>query len=115
VARLAAVERERWSERDVARHYEAVTDVLRDYLESRGVPARERTTSELRWMLPPGLLSDRTRRRFEDVFGDADLVKFARWRPDPGTAGAFLADARELLADWSPARPAEQAVADAIR
>ena len=115
VARLAAVERERWSERDVARHYEAVTDVLRDYLESRGVPARERTTSELRWMLPPELLSDGTRRRFEDVFGDADLVKFARWRPDPGTAGAFLADARGLLADWSAAHPAEKTVADAIR
>jgi hypothetical protein len=115
VARLAAIERERWSERDVARHYEAVTDALRDYLETRGVPARERTTSELHWVLPPGLLSDGTRRRFDDVFGDADLVKFARWRPDAGTAGTFLADARELLADWSAARPAGEAVADAIR
>src|SRR5580765_4967456 len=32
--RLAAIERERWSELDVARHYEEVTDVLRGYLEA---------------------------------------------------------------------------------
>ena len=118
VARLAAVERERWSERDVARHYEAVTDALRDYLEAQGVPARERTTSELRWLLPPGLQSGRpaggARHRFEEVFGDADLVKFAQWRPDPGTATTFLASARELLAAWHGAVPTVE-LSDALR
>jgi hypothetical protein len=91
LARLGEIER--WSARDVARHYEAVTDALRGYLEARGVPARERTTSELRWLLPPELLAGGARHRFEDVFEDADLVKFARWRPDAGTAAAFPASA----------------------
>jgi hypothetical protein len=108
LARLGEIERERWSARDVARHYEAVTDALRGYLEARGVPARERTTSELRWLLPPGLLAGGARHRFEGVFEDADLVKFARWRPDAGTAAAFLASAREVLAGWRSAAPAEE-------
>jgi hypothetical protein len=100
VDRLAAIERERWDVRDVARHYEAVADVVRDYLEAHGVPARERTTSELRWVLPPGLLGGAGRRRFEAVFEAADLVKFAHWRPDGAAAAAFLVDARGLLAGW---------------
>jgi len=101
--RLAAVERERWSERDVARHYEQVTDVLRDYLEAHGVPARERTTSELRWALAPGLLAGGGRRRFETLFDEADLVKFARRRPAAADAAGFLGDARALLMEWRDA------------
>ena len=98
--RLAAIERERWSAWDVARHYSEVTDVLRDYLEAHGVPARERTTSELTWALPPGLLAGPGRRRFDKVFAAADLVKFAHWRPEVEDAERFLAAARELLAGW---------------
>jgi hypothetical protein len=98
--RLAAIEGQRWGELDVARHYAEVTDVLRDFLEGQGVPARERTTSELRWALPPGALAGRGRRRFEAVFEPADLVKFAHWRPGADEAEEFLAAARELLAGW---------------
>lgn len=114
LARLASIEAERWPERDVARHYEAVADVLRDYLEAHGVPARERTTSELRWALPPALLSGSAGRRFEEVFEPADLVKFARRRPDAPAAAAFLILARELLARWRDAVPARE-MADAVR
>jgi hypothetical protein len=101
--RLVAIERERWSARDVARHYAEVTDVLRDYLEAHGVPARERTTSELRWALAPGLLAGRGRRRFEAVFDAADLVKFAHWRPGVDDAEGFLVAARGLLREWRDA------------
>jgi hypothetical protein len=101
--RLAAIERERWSARDVARHYAEVTDVLRDYLEAHGVPARERTTIELRWSLPAGLLEGPRGKRFDPLFDEADLVKFARRRPAAGDAAGFLRDARALLADWRDA------------
>jgi hypothetical protein len=114
LARLEEIEAEHWRERDVARHYEAVTDTLRDYLESRGVPARERTTTELRWQLPPAMLAGGVRHRFEEVFEDADLVKFAQWRPDPATAGVFMESARDLLARWRAVRVAREA-ADAVR
>jgi hypothetical protein len=104
--RLMAIERKGWSGSDVARHYAEVTDVLRDYLEAHGVPARERTTSELRWVLAPRLLAGRGRQRFETVFDAADLVKFAHWRPGVDDAAAFLRDARVLLTEWRDA-PAE--------
>jgi hypothetical protein len=110
--RLAAIERERWSERDVARHYEEVTDVLRDYLEAHGVPARERTTSELRWALAPGLLAGGGRWRFETLFDEADLVKFARRRPAAGDAAAFLRDAHALLTEWRDALARRGVVAE---
>jgi hypothetical protein len=99
-ARLAKIDEEQWAAADVARHYAAVADTLRDYLEAYGVPARERTTTELRWALPSALLAGTARRRFEDVFGAADLVKFAHWRPGAAEAVAFLEIARELLEEW---------------
>ncbi|HET7427419.1 MAG TPA: hypothetical protein VFJ50_10280 [Gemmatimonadales bacterium] len=113
LTRLSAIEGHRWGESDVARHYAEVTDVLRDYLEAFGVPARERTTSELRWALPGEMLTDRGRRRFEAVFPVADLVKFAHWRPAAEDAVAFLDAARRLLAEWHEAAvPGSELVAE---
>ncbi len=100
MARLAAIEREHWAAQDVSRHYADITDAVRDYLEAYGIPARERTTSELRWVLPPTLLAGDGARRFEGVFDAADLVKFARLRPGPGQADGFLRAARDLLTAW---------------
>lgn len=117
--RLSDIEHARWaSAGDVTRHYEAVTDVLRDYLAAaENVPARERTTSELLWALPPRLLEGGLRRRTESLLDEADLVKFARRRPDAATAAAFLAHARGLLSAWRTARRAEEAeeTVDAVR
>jgi len=102
LVRLDAIEAERWAARgDVARHYEAVADALRDYLEEADdLPARERTTTELLWSLPPRLAEGGLRRRLQEVFGDADLVKFAKLRPRPDEAVAYTTRARELLERW---------------
>jgi hypothetical protein len=119
LARLAEIEGGRWAARDVARHYAEITDALRDYLEAHGIPARERTTWELRWVLPSALLAGDGSRRFELVFDAADLVKFARSRPDADTASEFLGEARALLAGWRQASWAQASSAaegaDAIR
>jgi hypothetical protein len=80
-------------------HYESVSDVLRDYLVfARQIPARELTTSQLLRALPTGNTSTASRR----LFGEADLVKFARVRPDPRTAAGYLRAARDALAEWTP-------------
>ena len=113
LARLEAIAAESWAGRDVARHYAAVTDVLRDYLETHGIPARERTTTELRWAMPPALVAGASRRRFEDLFDAADLVKFAHWRPGAAEAGAFLLAARELLTRWHAAQASDVAARSA--
>ena len=100
---------------DVVRHYEAVADALRDYLEEAAeIPARERTTTELLWSLPPRLAEGGLRRRVQDVLGEADLVKFAKLRPDPGDAAGYTGRARDLLARWHRAAPAGEEL-DAIR
>jgi hypothetical protein len=114
LARLAEIEAERWAARDVARYYAEITDAVRDYLEAYGVPARERTTSELRWVLQPALLAGDGARRFGTVFDAADLVKFARSRPDAGAAAEFIGEARALLASWREVSWAAEGT-DAIR
>ena len=60
----------------MARHYEAVVDVLRDYLEAgQDIPAHERTTAELLWSLPPHLAFEGLRERFQRLLDEADLVE----------------------------------------
>lgn len=108
--RLTAIELERWPDRGaVDQHYEAAIDVLRDYLgAAEEIPARERTSSELLWAMPPRLTEGGLRRLTSQVLTNADLVKFARSRPDSLAAAAHLRDTRELLRRWHE-------TADAIR
>ena len=116
LARLDAIEAERWASRgDVARHFEAVADALRDYLEAaERIPARERTTTELLWSLPPRLAEGGLRRRVQEVLGEADLVKFAKLRPLPDEATGYAVRARDLLERWHRAAPAAEEL-DAVR
>jgi hypothetical protein len=116
LARLERIAGERPEGREaLAAWYSAVADVLREYLESaEGLPARERTSSELLWALPPRLSEAGLRRRLQATLWRADLVKFARARPSPDDAATFLADARELLSRWHQAGP-EAGATDAVR
>jgi hypothetical protein len=99
---LHRIEAERWpAQGEVARHYEAVAQVLRRYLEdAHDVGALERTTSELLWAMPPHLGRGGLRERCREVFYEADLVKFAEARPTEPAPGIFLDRARALLAEW---------------
>jgi hypothetical protein len=115
LARLEAIDVERLAARgEVERHYEAVADVLRGYLETaERIPAPERTTTELLWSLPPRLAESGLRRRVQEILGSADLVKFARLRPGAAEATALTRAARELLDRWHQAAAAEEL--DAVR
>jgi hypothetical protein len=117
LARLTQIERERWPLRgEVDRHYEAVADVIRRYLEeAHGVPALERTTAELTWALPPVLADGGLRDRCAAILADADLVKFARRRPDEADAARLLRAARDLLGAWRAAAPVVSETEDAPR
>lgn len=102
LARLQQVERAGWPARgDVPRHYAAITDTLRRYLEEAyAIAALESTTAELMRALPPALGDADLRARCARLLGEADLVKFARARPDARAAEWFGADARALLDEW---------------
>jgi hypothetical protein len=113
---LDRIERERWPSRgEVARHYEATVDTLRGYLEvAEDLPAREQTTGEVLWSLPPHLTADGLRDRAGALLDEADLVKFARYQPSPFEATEFLERCRSLLGEWHGARSMRE-VADALR
>lgn len=116
LSRLSLVEGKRWPERgEVARHYEEVVDALREYLEAaEEVPARERTTEEVLWALPPHLSADGRREQFRRLLDEADRVKFARLIPTVEAARLFLERSRALLQDWGGAVPQLEAT-DALR
>jgi hypothetical protein len=84
LAELATIEGTGW---DAARQAAAAADVVRRYLDvARGIPALERTTPEVRRLVAGnGALAG--------LLADADLVKFARHRPD----AAFVERARAVL------------------
>ena len=113
---LGGIGRTHWPERGhVARHYEAIVDVLRGYLEAKEqLPARESTTEELIWAIPPHLSDNGLRDEFRELLDQADLVKFARFRPDPETAERFLEQCSRLLRHWHEISPTETLV-DALR
>jgi hypothetical protein len=119
LARLSQIERERWPGRgEVERHYDGVAYVVRRYLEdAHGIPALERTTGELVWALPPVLADGGLRDRCAAFLADADLVKFARHRPDDVDAARLLRAARELLGGWRDAAPPAATLepSDAVR
>jgi hypothetical protein len=116
LAQLERIERERWPTRGaVARHYEEIVDALRGYLEAReGMPAREQTTEELLWALPPHLSGEGFRDRLRELLDEADLVKFARLLPHTRAADLFVERSRSLLRDWHDAVMSSP-VADALR
>jgi hypothetical protein len=115
IRQLQRIERENWPAQGFpARHYAAVTDTLRDYLEAaEDVPARERTSAEVLWSLPPHLTEPDLRQRLQQILEEADRVKFARVRPEPTQARDFLRRSRALLVDWHRCHSAE--LSDAIR
>ncbi len=75
--------------------YTLVTDAVRRYLEARfGVEALERTTFEL--------LDDLARRRLDvdglaALLNEADLVKFAKYKPDGARADDAMSLARDVV------------------
>ena len=106
-AALSRVEQEGWADRgEMARHYEAVAAVIREYLESIDPKVHAaQTSSELLRVLATRR-SNGTWHGTARLFGDADLVKFAGVLPDARTAQAYVAGAHRVIDAW--AQPGEQ-------
>ena len=102
IAMLAAIEGAQWPSRgEVDRHFAAVTDTLRCYLKrAHGVQAPTLTTRELAEVLPTVVAGDGRGRRFLELLGQGDLVKFARVMPSADAAERYLREARVLLDQW---------------
>ena len=90
----------------MARHYEAIAAVMRQYLESIDPRVHAAQTSTELLKVLAARRSNGTWHGTAQVFGDADLVKFAGISPDPKTARAYVAGARRVIDAWaSPGEP----------
>ncbi len=117
LARLEALDAAlRSSANGVAPFYADVAEVLRDCLLAAGaIPHQGLTTPEVGRSLPAVLSMGTARASCERLLGDADLVKFARLRPDRPAAAEHLGRARALLQGWDAAAAAGPEVTDAVR
>lgn len=99
---------------EIKKHYTLVVDTLRTYVEKRyGILAMDETTDEI--------LADLGRSRIgvdglEPVLREADLVKFAKHRPEIPAAGGLIDSVRGIVARTAPrplaSEPAAEAAAD---
>jgi len=88
-----------------------VAELLRATLVEVGaMPHQGLTTPEVPRVLPAPLAAGDLAPRFEALLRDADLVKFARVRPDRAAATTHVIGARQLLEAWKHAAEASDAV-----
>jgi hypothetical protein len=74
-----------WQKGEVKLYYTKLTEILRQYLENRfGVFSLELTTGEtLEALIRTGFKKDENYKRLKEVLTNADLVKFAKYSPEP--------------------------------
>jgi hypothetical protein len=96
LAALDAIGRDGWPARDPVRAVELAAGALRGYLgDTLPGAAGALTTRELIALLPASL--NGTADAVQHALGSADLVKFARVRPDAASAEAFVGEVRRVL------------------
>ncbi len=100
-----------WQKGEVKLYYSRLTEILRQYLENRyGVYSLEMTTSEtLDALLKSGFKKNRLYESLKSILNGADLVKFAKYKPDPVEndvhfqhAWAFVEDTMQKEEDVTP-------------
>jgi len=78
-------EKKLWQKGEVKQYYSLLTEIIRQYLADRyEVDSLELTTSEtLDELVRTGFKKDAAFIKLRDILNGADLVKFAKYRPDP--------------------------------
>jgi hypothetical protein len=112
LARLSAVEAASVaSGNGIVPLFDEVADVMRTALVEVGaLPHQGLTTPEVPPRLPAVLAAGDLSRRCEELLSDADLVKFAKVRPDRDAASMHVNRARSLLEAWRDAAGGAHAV-----
>ncbi len=80
-----------WQGGKVKQHHSELSDILRQYLERRYLlNALEMTTSEILAALPGALQQEEAGESLREILELADLVKFAKFRPEPHASESSL-------------------------
>jgi hypothetical protein len=91
---------------ELKRHYTLIADCMRAYVQGRyRIPALDQTTQELAASFRQARVNRDHAGLFRDLLAEADLVKFARFRPPVDRAYAAIAEARHIV---DVTRPAEE-------
>jgi len=74
-----------WQKGEVKLYYSRLTEIIREYLMNRySIPALELTTVEtLEALLRNGIAEDEVFRKLRTILTGGDLVKFAKYQPEP--------------------------------
>ncbi|MCX8037868.1 MAG: BatD family protein [Candidatus Sumerlaeia bacterium] len=93
----------------IKEYFDAVSDVIRQYLGRRyGFIGIATTTSELIEALREPLSNDGRLALVSEFSEEADLAKFAKWRPDRAVCEHFLQTAYRVIEETTPkAEPAK--------
>ena len=78
-------EEQLWQKGEVKKYYTRLSEIVRQYLENRyRISSLELTTVEtLNELIEAGLKEDESFRKLRTVLTGADLVKFAKYKPEP--------------------------------
>ena len=103
--RLDEIERMNLLEKgEIKTHYTLVVDTLRKYVEKRyDILAMDQTSDEILWALRRAGVEVGD---IEPVFSEADLVKFAKHRPEMTAARGLIDTVRGIVARTAPPPPA---------
>ena len=84
-------------------HYTLVSDVLRQYVEKAfQIPTLDRTTGEIHRSLKLAPFSQENKQLLIKMLNEADLVKFAKVRPEVAMAQDYLGQARSFVGATRP-------------
>ena len=101
--------KELWQKNKIKQYYVELTDILRNYIERElNIPALESTTDELiETMTDFNLASslnipEETIKKLNKLLKDADLVKFAKFKPLINEIELHRQEARVVIDDLKP-------------
>jgi hypothetical protein len=100
-----------WQKGEVKLYYTMLTEILRKYLENRfSVYSLELTTSEtLEALVGTGFKKDDNYRKLRAVLSGSDMVKFAKYNPEPTENESFFQDAWSFVEET---REREEAISN---
>jgi hypothetical protein len=92
------------AQNQIKQHYSLVSICLRDYIERRyDISALEQTTNEIRAAFRQAAVSMGDVAAFMSIFSESDLVKFARFNPQPSEVVSLIGRARAVVESTAPA------------
>jgi hypothetical protein len=88
-----------WQKGETKQYYTRLTEIIRQYLANRfGVFSLELTTSEtLDALLETGFKKDGSYSKLKSLLTGADLVKFAKYKPEPSENELHFGDSWEFV------------------